>query len=150
MASNFYAVIAGVGAGTGRAVALRFAKAYPVVLLARKPESYNDIVGEITKSGGKAFGVSTDTADPASVTAAFESIKKELPDGKLAAAVYNVSGGFGITPFLESSLETLQTSLAANPYVPLVPPLDEPETDTMQRRSLQLCQEHASAASGVG
>jgi len=116
MASKaFYAVIAGVGAGTGRATVLQFAKAYPVVLLARKPESYNDIVAEINNSGGKAVGISTDTSDAASVNSAFETIKKELPDSKLAAAVYNVGGGFGVKPFLESSLEELQLSLATNP-----------------------------------
>jgi NAD(P)-dependent dehydrogenase (short-subunit alcohol dehydrogenase family) len=85
--STFYAVIAGVGAGTGRSVALRFAKAYPVALLARKPESYNDIVAEIKQSGGQAIGVSADSGDSASVKAAFETIKKEFAGKKLAAAV---------------------------------------------------------------
>jgi NAD(P)-dependent dehydrogenase (short-subunit alcohol dehydrogenase family) len=84
---SFYAVIAGVGAGTGRSVALRFARSYPVVLLARKPESYNDIVSEIKKQGGEAIGISADTSDPQSVNSAFEAIKKELPDKKLAAAI---------------------------------------------------------------
>lgn len=85
--SKFYAVIAGVGSGTGRSVALRFAKTYPVVLLARKPESYNDIVSEIKASGGQAIGISTDTSDAKSVVSAFEAIKKEFPEGKLAAAI---------------------------------------------------------------
>ena len=130
MASKaFYAVVAGVGAGTGAATALRFAKSYPVVLLARKPESYKDLVEEIKKSGGQAIGISTDTSDPASVTSAFESIKKELPESKLAAAVYNVGAGFGIKPFLESSAEELQSSLAANPYVPVYSPLITTYTD---------------------
>jgi len=88
MASKtFFAVVAGVGAGTGRSVALRFAKAYPVAVLARKPESYNDIVAEIKQSGGQAIGISADTSDEASVKAAFELIKKEFPGKKLAAAV---------------------------------------------------------------
>lgn len=87
MASKFYAVIAGVGSGTGRSVALRFAKAYPVVLLARRPESYNDIVAEITSSGGKALGITTDTSDKQSVASAFETIKDEFPEGSLAAAI---------------------------------------------------------------
>lgn len=86
-ASKFYAVIAGVGSGTGRSVALRFAKNYPVVLLARKPDSYNDIVSEIKAAGGQAIGISTDTSDTQSVLSAFETIKKEFPEGKLAAAI---------------------------------------------------------------
>lgn len=114
MASQFFAIVAGVGAGTGGAVAKRFAQAYPVVLLARKPESYNDVVSEIQKAGGKAFGVTTDTADEASVASAFETIKKELPDSKLAAAIYNVGGGRGLKPFLELSVEDLDSSYQSN------------------------------------
>ncbi len=88
MASKtFYAVVAGVGAGTGRSVALRFAKAYPVALLARKPESYNDIVAEIKQNGGEAIGISADTSDVESVKSAFETIKKEFQGKKLAAAI---------------------------------------------------------------
>ncbi|KAK3344091.1 hypothetical protein B0T25DRAFT_317500 [Lasiosphaeria hispida] len=110
----YYAIIAGVGAGTGRSVALRFAKAYPVALLARKPESYNDIVAEIQKAGGQAIGISTDTADPESVKSAFEIIEKEFAEKKLAAAVYNVGAGFAVKPFLELQAEDLSASLASN------------------------------------
>ena len=141
--SKFYAIIAGVGSGTGRSVALRFAKTYPVVLLARKPDSYNDIVSEIKAAGGQAIGISTDTSDTQSVISAFETIKKEFPEGKLAAAICrfldmphiqarllrirnnqpttttsdNASGGFARKPFLEQTIEELQSSFAGSPYV---------------------------------
>lgn len=88
---SFYAIIAGVGAGTGRSVALRFAQAYPVVLLARKPESYSDIVSEIKARGGEAYGHSVDLADVQGVASTFEAIKTELADKKLAAAVGELS-----------------------------------------------------------
>lgn len=115
MASKtFYAVIAGVGAGTGGAVARRFAQAYPVVLLARNPESYNDLVTEITKAGGQAFGISTDVTDPAAVSQAFKTIKEKLPNTKLAAAIYNASGGMSRKPFLEMKLEDLEVALSGN------------------------------------
>lgn len=68
-------------------MALRFAKAYPVVLLARNKANYTDIVAEIKQAGGEAVGISTDTSDAASVAAAFEQIKKEFGDKKLAAAI---------------------------------------------------------------
>ncbi|KAL2137981.1 hypothetical protein VTI28DRAFT_7694 [Corynascus sepedonium] len=113
----FYAVIAGVGAGTGRSVALRFAKAYPVVLLARSPSSYTDIVAEIKQQGGEARGISADTSDPAAVASAFETIKAEFEQEKglkLAAAVYNVGAGFAIKPFLEVGVSDLDASLATN------------------------------------
>ena len=84
---SFFAVIAGVGPGTGRSVALKFAKTYPVALLARKPESYNDIVAEITRSGGQAIGIPTDITDAASVKSAFDKIHAEYPNKKLAAAI---------------------------------------------------------------
>ncbi|TLS25482.1 hypothetical protein PpBr36_07484 [Pyricularia pennisetigena] len=115
MASKaFYAIVAGVGPGTGRAAALRLAKAYPVVLLARKPDSYRDLVAEIQQGGGSAVGISADTSDAGSVRSAFAAIKKELPESRLAAAVYNVGTGFAIKPFLENSAEELESSLSAN------------------------------------
>ncbi len=64
------------------------------MLLARRPESYDEIVAEIKNAGGQAIGISTDITDPKSVTSAFETIKKELPGKKLAAAIYNAAGGF--------------------------------------------------------
>ncbi|KAK1832180.1 diacetyl reductase [Podospora conica] len=109
---SFFAVIAGVGPGTGRSVALKFAKTYPVALLARKPESYADIVAEITQSGGQAIGISTDTSDAASVTAAFAKIRAEYPDKKLAAAIYNVGAGFSVRPFLDLAPSDLSASLS--------------------------------------
>ncbi|ERS96317.1 short chain dehydrogenase [Sporothrix schenckii 1099-18] len=115
---SFYAVIAGVGAGTGRSVALKFAKTYPVALLARKPESYQDIVKEINDAGGKAVGITTDVTEQASVENAFTEIQKTdgFAGAGLAAAIYNVSGGFGgRKPFLETALEDLDASLASNP-----------------------------------
>ncbi|KAJ9149263.1 Diacetyl reductase [Pleurostoma richardsiae] len=115
MASNsFYAIVAGVGAGTGGAVARRFAQAYPVVLLSRKPESYSDIVAEIKQAGGQAFGISADTGDAAAVASAFETIQKELPGKKLAAAVYNVGAGRSFRPFLELTVEDLDSSYHSN------------------------------------
>jgi len=113
---SFFAVVAGVGAGTGRSVALRFAKAYPVVLLARRPESYESVVSEIQGSGGRAIGISTDVSDSASVASAFETIKRDLPDLKLAAAVFNAAGGFAFKPFLETPAEDLNASLTANAH----------------------------------
>ncbi|KAF9779122.1 hypothetical protein IL306_002350 [Fusarium sp. DS 682] len=109
---SFYAVVAGVGPGTGRSVALRFAQKYPVVLLARRPESYESTLADVEKAGGKAIGVSADVADPASLKKAFETINKELPDSQLAAAIYNVgSGGFARKPFLELTDKDLNASI---------------------------------------
>ncbi|KAJ9611553.1 hypothetical protein H2200_004737 [Cladophialophora chaetospira] len=119
MVSNkFYAVVAGIGPGTGRSVALKFAEHYPVVLLARKPESYQDVVAQIKKAGGKALGVSTDATDESALASAFESVKKdvEFENLQLVAAIYNVRPGSRSSrkPFLELTLEDLDTSLQGN------------------------------------
>ncbi|KID80504.1 uncharacterized protein G6M90_00g008680 [Metarhizium brunneum] len=114
--SKFYAIVAGAGSGTGASVALRFAKTYPVVLLARKSANYEPIVQEIRAAGGSAYGYTADASDPASVDGAFAQIEKDLQGHKLAAAVYNANAGFAYKPFLELKVEDLDTSLgtAAN------------------------------------
>lgn len=109
--SPFFAVISGVGSGTGAALARRFAKSYAVVLLSRKPSSYESIVADIKASGGTAIGITADATDPAATDAAFAQIAKELPGSKLAAAVYNGGSGMARKPFLELTLENLDVSL---------------------------------------
>jgi NAD(P)-dependent dehydrogenase (short-subunit alcohol dehydrogenase family) len=98
----------------GKAVAVRFSRAYPVVLLARTPESFSETVKEINAAGGKAIGIAVDVSDVQSVDAAFESIKTQLPDHKLAVAVYNVGGNLKLAPFLELTVENWDASLAGN------------------------------------
>ncbi|KAK3297637.1 uncharacterized protein B0H64DRAFT_392669 [Chaetomium fimeti] len=116
VSKSFYAIVAGTGAGTGRSVALRFAKSYPVVLLARNPSNYEDIVSEIKQQGGEALGISADMSDPAAIASAFENIKSEY-EGRglgLAAAVYNVGARPAIKPFLELAPSDLDASLDGN------------------------------------
>jgi NAD(P)-dependent dehydrogenase (short-subunit alcohol dehydrogenase family) len=100
-----FAVIAGVGPGTGASVARRFAKAYPVALLARSPENYESLVQEINKAGGKAIGISPDVSSEESVQSAFAQIHKELGTDGCAAAVFNASGPFSRKPLLEMKVE---------------------------------------------
>ncbi|MBE3047479.1 SDR family NAD(P)-dependent oxidoreductase [Candidatus Bathyarchaeota archaeon] len=99
----------------GRANAIKFAKTYPVVLLARNPDNYTGIVKEIRDSGGSALGITADVTSPTSLTSAFEAIKKEYGSATAAAAIYNVNGGFARKPFLEVEVEELDDSLTAAP-----------------------------------
>ncbi|KAL4931850.1 uncharacterized protein BDV17DRAFT_255434 [Aspergillus undulatus] len=101
MASKPFAIIAGVGPGTGASLARRFAKAYPVVLLARNPANYESVVNEINTSGGQALGISTDLSDATSVRSAFDKISKQYAGSALAVAIFNSGGGFVHKPFLE-------------------------------------------------
>lgn len=113
--SKLWAVVAGVGPGTGASVARRFAKSYPIALLARNPDNFNSLVDEINKSGGKAIGISTDCSDGESVKKAFEQIKgTDGFGGSCAAAVYNVGGRFIRAPFLELSQEDFETGWKTN------------------------------------
>ncbi|KAJ4145356.1 hypothetical protein LMH87_004209 [Akanthomyces muscarius] len=115
-APTFYAVVAGVGSGTGASVAQLFAKSYPVALLARQESSWAPVADAITKAGGTAIGITTDAADPSSVDAAFARIAQDWPNAKLAAAVYNANAGFAYKSFLDLVPSDLNTSLgtAAN------------------------------------
>ncbi|KAJ5979885.1 Short-chain dehydrogenase/reductase SDR [Penicillium waksmanii] len=101
MACRAFAVIAGVGPGAGSAIAKRFAKSYPVVLLSRNATSYQPVVQEICSAGGSALGISTDLSDARSVTLAFERIASEFPNHMLVAAVFNSGGGSARKNFLE-------------------------------------------------
>ncbi|KAL2265455.1 hypothetical protein VTJ83DRAFT_6555 [Remersonia thermophila] len=114
LSKAFYAIIAGVGGGTGRAVALRFARTYPVALLARGEASYADVVAEITRNGGEAVGVRADVSDEKSLAAALEVVKGKFQGKGLAVGVFNVSSPVSIKPFLETKLKDLDQSLAAN------------------------------------
>lgn len=98
----------------GRSVALKFSKAYNIVLLSRSASSYEEIVSEIKASGGQALGVATDVTDAASTKSAFETIKKEMGDAKLAAAVYNVGGSFVRKPFLELTEKEFRAGWESN------------------------------------
>ena len=117
MAVKAFAVIAGVGTGTGSFVARRFAKEYPIALLARRPESYEGLVQEINNSGGKAIGISTDASNEESIKHAFEVISKEYDNAPCAAAIYNASGGFVSKPFLETNVHDLEQGWSVTVYV---------------------------------
>jgi NAD(P)-dependent dehydrogenase (short-subunit alcohol dehydrogenase family) len=96
--SKLIAIVAGVGPGTGAAIARRFAASYPVVLLARNPDNFNDLVKEINGNGGKAIGVSTDVSDPNSVKNAIGQAEKEFGhEVGAAVSLDQVSMPFGLT-----------------------------------------------------
>lgn len=79
---------------------------------------------EINSSGGKAVGIGTDVTDEGSVRGAFERIEElrrseegfggKDEEGGLAAAIFNVGGGFLRKPFLELKTEEFEGGWKTN------------------------------------
>ncbi|KAL8714379.1 MAG: hypothetical protein Q9220_001712 [cf. Caloplaca sp. 1 TL-2023] len=113
-----YAIVAGVGPGTGATVARKFAQKYPVALLARNPANYESAVHDIESAGGRAIGISTDVSSPESVDDAVKKIKAEFgAETRCAAAVFNVGGRFVRKPFLELTQEEFEAGWEANGWL---------------------------------
>lgn len=100
---------------------------------------------EINDAGGKAIGISTDTADGKSIQSAFDQINKERGSAPLAAAIFNVGGGFVRKPFLELSAQEYEGGWQANGYVrddidlPVVADKTSDWVDFISRRLSSLC-----------
>jgi len=108
------AIIAGVGPGTGAAVAARFAKVYTVVLLARSASTLSSLVQKITQSGGEALAIPTDVSDQKSVDEAFRKVKESYPGQEVRVGVYNVAG----RPKMQSFLDMTTDEWAAGFEIP--------------------------------
>ena len=93
------AIIAGVGEGTGAAVARRFAQHYNVALLARSQPTLDTVLAGVRARGGDGVAVAADFTDAHSVAGAFRAIRAAYPDAPVVAAVYNV-GALVRKPFL--------------------------------------------------
>lgn len=63
-----------------------------MVLISRKPTSYQPIIDEITASGREAVGLSADVSTASSLQSAFVQIRGRFAGSALAAAVYNTGG----------------------------------------------------------
>lgn len=69
--------------------------------MARNSTSFEEVAREINNEGGKAIGISADLSDVNSVQAAFKHVNDQFGSLPLAAAVFNLGGGFVKKPFLE-------------------------------------------------
>lgn len=76
--SRAYAVIAGVGPGTGAAIARKVAQTYPVVLLARSADTLSSVSKQITDAGGQAIGLEADLTNGESVQKAFRAVDEKF------------------------------------------------------------------------
>jgi NAD(P)-dependent dehydrogenase (short-subunit alcohol dehydrogenase family) len=72
------AVVIGVGAGLGAALARRFAKGYRVAMIARSADYLAKLAKEIAADGGEALAVPANVASEEEIKSAFDRIRREL------------------------------------------------------------------------
>ena len=72
------AVVIGVGAGLGAALARRFAKGYRVAMIARSEDYLAKLAREIAADGGEAVAVPANVASEEEIKSAFDRIRREL------------------------------------------------------------------------
>ena len=83
------AVVVGVGAGLGAALARRFASGYRVAMLARGEEYLTSLAKEIESAGGHALAVPADVSQEKQIEGAFTAIRSEL--GAPEVLLYNAA-----------------------------------------------------------
>lgn len=106
------AIIAGVGPGTGAALARAFAEeGYAVGVLSRRAESSSPVAEEISAAGGKSLAVQADVTDRRSVQAAVAQIRQNF--GPITALAHNASG-YGRADFLKMDPEQVRQAFEAN------------------------------------
>jgi NAD(P)-dependent dehydrogenase (short-subunit alcohol dehydrogenase family) len=81
------AIVVGVGAGLGAALARRFAQGYRIALVARSRDVTGALADEIRSAGGVALPVRSDATISAEVAAAHAQICREL--GRPDVLIYN-------------------------------------------------------------
>jgi NADP-dependent 3-hydroxy acid dehydrogenase YdfG len=83
------AVVVGVGAGLGAALARRFAAGYRVALMARSADYLEKLAAEIAATGGVAMSAPANVADAEELEEAFERIRSAF--GPPAVLLYNAA-----------------------------------------------------------
>jgi len=81
------AIVVGVGAGLGAALARRFAHGYRVALVARSADVTRTVAEEIRSAGGVARPIQSDATVPEQISAAYEEIRSGL--GPPDVLIYN-------------------------------------------------------------
>ena len=89
MSEQPVAVVVGVGAGLGAALARRFAEKYRVAMVARDADKLRRFEDEIRQKGGEAMSVPADVSKADDITRAFATIKRDL--GAVDVLLYNAA-----------------------------------------------------------
>jgi NAD(P)-dependent dehydrogenase (short-subunit alcohol dehydrogenase family) len=113
MSTEKIAVVTGAGTGVGRAATLALMReGYTVVLAGRRKEMLETVAKEGAQTPGKAFCVATDVADPASIKALFDEVRKTY--GRLDVLFNNAGIGAPAMPIEQIPLDKWLAVVATN------------------------------------
>ncbi|MHB8763714.1 MAG: SDR family NAD(P)-dependent oxidoreductase [Deferrisomatales bacterium] len=94
------AIVTGGSRGIGRAIALRLARdGFTVAVFGRTPATLDEVVGQITREGGRALAVRCDVSNYEETQAAVAAVHREL--GSIDLLVNNAGIGRS-KPFIET------------------------------------------------
>ena len=106
-------VVAGVGPGLGRSIALASAReGADVVLAARTAPRLDDVAKEITALGRRGLAVPTDVTDAGAAAHLAETARDAF--GRIDALVYNALAMPPIKDLVSVDLDAIETSFDAN------------------------------------
>jgi NAD(P)-dependent dehydrogenase (short-subunit alcohol dehydrogenase family) len=106
-------VVAGVGPGLGRGIALQSARAgADVVLAARTASRLDEVAKEVTDLGRRAVAIPTDITDDGATARLAQAALDAF--GRVDAVVYNALAMPPITDLTEVDLDALRAALDAN------------------------------------
>jgi len=107
------AVVTGAGSGVGRAVSLALAgEGYALVLAGRRLEPLHAVAREFPAAAPRPLAVPTDVADPGSVAALFDSVRRQ--HGRLDLLVNNAGRGAPAVPLDDVAVEDWDAVVATN------------------------------------
>lgn len=100
------AVVTGASRGIGRAIALRLAKSYDILAIARTKSALDEVAGEVLKRGGGCKVTAVDLRDRKAVSDAL--------DGVEAQVLVNNAGLGPTKPFMELTMDEWHAMVDVN------------------------------------
>lgn len=100
------AVVTGASRGIGRAIALRLAKTFDILAIARTKPALEELATDIKRAGGACHIAAVDLRDPKAIARALDDVQAEV--------VVNNAGLGPIKPFLELTADEWHAMVDVN------------------------------------